>query len=92
MSKELKNKIVELAKEFNVTKLILFGSSIDAFEKSEDVDLVYDGLYDFNFFKFGIMLERILNKPIDLFPLEPINSLVEYIVNNGLVNYGAEVN
>ncbi len=75
MSEELKNKIVELAEEFKVTKLILFGSSIDSFEWSEDVDLVCDGLYDVNFFKFGLMLERILNKPVDLVPLQPFNSL-----------------
>ncbi|MCX7736373.1 MAG: hypothetical protein N2319_06635 [Candidatus Kapabacteria bacterium] len=92
MSEELKNKIIELAKEFKVTKLILFGSSLDSFEKSEDVDLVCDGLYDVNFFKFGLMLERILNKPVDLLPFQPLNSLVEHIVKNGLVIYDAEVN
>jgi len=47
---EIISKIIEIAKDYSVTKLILFGSSIDSFHGANDIDLACDGLYDKRFF------------------------------------------
>ena len=87
MDKDLLNKLIELAKEFQVTKLVQFGSSIDSIEKSNDIDLACDGLNDKKFFRFGARVEKLFNKPVDLLPLEPKDRLTEYILKNGRVIY-----
>jgi hypothetical protein len=87
MNEEIKNNIIELAKQFNVTKLIQFGSSLDSFETCNDIDFACDGLYDKNFFTFGVKLEKLLNKQIDLIPLLPKTPFIEYIQKNGKILY-----
>lgn len=89
MNEELLNKLIELAKQFKVTKLVQFGSSVQSFEKCYDIDFACDGLYDNNFFQFGISLEKLFNKPVDLVPLEPADKFIELILKQGLVLYDA---
>jgi hypothetical protein len=86
------NQIIELAKQFHVTKLIQFGSSLDSFEDCNDVDFACDGLYDKRFFKFGISLEKLLKKQIDLVPMKPPSPFVDYITKHGRLLYESTVN
>lgn len=92
MSEELINKIIELAKEYNITKLIQFGSSLESFDTSNDIDFACDGLYDKRFFRFGALLEKILNKQVDLIPMQPSTSFIEYIAQQGRIIYDAKTN
>jgi len=92
MDNELIAKIIELSKEYNVSKLILFGSSLDSFIDSNDVDLACDGLYGKNFFRFGSSLEKLLKKPVDLIPLQPSNDFISYIQTNGRILYESKIN
>ena len=81
-------KIVEIAKEYGVTKLILFGSAIESFHGANDIDLACDGLNDKRFFSFGAKLEDTLNKKVDLIPLSPRNSFIDEIIKSGRIIYG----
>lgn len=81
-------KIREVAKEFGVTKLILFGSSLESFDDANDIDLACDGLYDKRFFSFGVKLEEILMKRVDLIPIYPKDSFIEEIMKSGRIIYG----
>jgi hypothetical protein len=92
MNEEILNKIIGLAKIYNVTKLIQFGSSLESFDNCNDYDFACDGLYDKNFFKFGDSLEKLLNKSVDLIPLQPINSFIESILKTGKVIYESKIN
>ncbi|MDT3737948.1 MAG: hypothetical protein RO257_00450 [Candidatus Kapabacteria bacterium] len=92
MNDDIINKIIELAQEFKVTKLIQYGSSIDSFELSNDVDFACDGINDKNFFKFGRSLETLLNKPIDLIPIKPNSEFIDYILRNGKIIYESTFN
>jgi predicted nucleotidyltransferase len=87
MNEEQLNKLIHLAQRYNVTKLIQFGSSINTLEEPNDIDLACDGLYDKNFFKFGVNIEKIFNKPVDLIPLKPESEFTDYINKNGRVLY-----
>lgn len=91
MNEDIKNKIIELAKQYQVTKLIQFGSSLDSLDDCMDVDFACDGLYNKNFFRFGAKLEQLLNKQVDLIPLQPSNDFTDYISTNGRVIYETTV-
>jgi len=89
MDEDILNKIIELAKRYNVSKLVQFGSSLDSYD-SRDVDLACDGLYDKRFFRFGSELEELIKKPVDLVPLQPADKFTEYITKHGKVIYESE--
>lgn len=92
MNKELLCKLMSLAEQYKVTKLVQFGSSLKSFDDCRDIDFACDGLYDKNFFRFGASLEELFNKPIDLIPLKPSNKFTENIIKQGLVLYESAVN
>ncbi|MBM2814371.1 MAG: hypothetical protein HW421_1133 [Ignavibacteria bacterium] len=87
MNEEIINQIIELAKQFHVTKLIQFGSSIDSFDDCNDFDFACDGLYDKSFFRFGADLEKLLNKQVDLVPMQPTSAFIEHISKHGKILY-----
>ena len=86
------NKIIELAKLYNVVKLIQFGSSLESYKDCNDFDFACDGLNDKGFFKFGANLEKILKKPVDLIPLQPTGLFVEHILKHGKTLYDSTTN
>ncbi len=92
MNKEQFDMLIELAKRYRVTKLIQFGSSLNSFEESEDIDLACDGINDKRFFRFGANLEQLFNKPVDLIPLKPESKFTDYINKNGRVLYESKAN
>ena len=92
MNNDLLIRLIELIKEYKVTKLIQFGSSLESYEDSKDIDFACDGLYDKKFFSFGASLEKLFNKPVDLIPLQPSNSFVIHIISTGKVIYDSKIN
>ena len=92
MNDDILNKIIELAKSYQVTKLIQFGSSLESFENCNDFDFACDGLYDKRFFRFGAGLEKLLKKQIYLIPLKPSSQFTEYIIQKGKVLYESNAN
>ena len=67
------NKAIETAKQYGVTKLILFGSALENMEAARDLDLACDGINDWTFFELGARLESELNMPVDLVPIDDSN-------------------
>lgn len=92
MNDEILNKIIELAKQYQVTKLIQFGSSLESYDNCRDIDFACDGLYDLRFFRFGAKLEKLFKKPVDLIPLQPYDDFTEYIIKHGKLIYESAVN
>ena len=92
MNEDLLNKIVELAQQYHVTKLIQFGSSLDSFDNCNDVDFACDGVYDKGFFRFGAGLEKLLMKQVDLIPMQPSSKFIEHIIKEGKVLYESKAN
>ncbi len=81
------NKAIELAKEYGVSRLLLFGSALSEPEKAEDIDLGVEGIEPSKFFLFGGTLENILNKTVDIVPLEINSEFVKHIVKYGKFIY-----
>ena len=78
-------RVIELAKEFGATRLILFGSAADNLSTARDIDLACDGVTGWAFYELGARLEEELQKPLDLVPLTPSNRFTRLIEQRGKV-------
>jgi predicted nucleotidyltransferase len=77
--------VIDLAKEFGATRLILFGSAADNLSSARDIDLACDGVTGWAFYELGALLEEALQKPLDLVPLTPSNRFTQFIEQGGKV-------
>ena len=89
MSKKMDIKtIAKLAEKFKVKEIYLFGSSIDDYDKANDIDLGIKGLMPNFFFEFYGKLFMNLNKPIDLIDMDENNPINRVILAEGEKIYG----
>lgn len=91
MNENTKNELINLAKEFNLKKLILFGSAMESIEDANDIDLACSGISGRNFLKFGIKLEELFQKSVDLVFIDNSRFAME-IAKNGVLIYESETN
>lgn len=78
-------RIIELAKSYGATRLILFGSSVNEASQPQDVDLACDGIEGWKLYEFGARLEEELRLPLDLIPLTPTTKFTRLIEAKGTV-------
>jgi len=88
ISKQDEIKIKEIADKYSVSKIILFGSSLEQDKENFDIDLAVDGVPDSQFFSFYGDLIFNLSKPVDIVDLKNKNSFNDLISTNGKVIYG----
>ena len=77
------NRIVELAKVYGATRLILFGSSLETPNDARDIDLACDGVTGWQLYELAAKLEEELGKPLDIVPLHPVTRFTKYIETKG---------
>ncbi len=77
------NKIVDLAKTYGATRMILFGSALERPEQARDIDLACDGVTGWKLYELGARLEEILRRPLDLIPLSPPNRFTKLVEARG---------
>ena len=78
-------RIVEVAKSYGATRLILFGSAVEGKQEPRDIDLACDGVAGWRFFELAARLETELNTPLDLVPLTPPTRFTQSIERKGRV-------
>ena len=78
-------KALALAKAYGATRLILFGSALEAPRKARDLDLACDGISGWRLYELGARLEEELRIPLDLLPLSPPTRLTRLIEARGKV-------
>lgn len=83
-----KYRVIEIAKRYNISKLYLFGSNINAEKSPNDIDLAVEGIEDSLFFKFYSELIFSLSKPVDLIDLKKKSLLNEIVKAEGILLYG----
>lgn len=88
ISNEDKNKLLEIAERYDVSKLYLFGSNVYAETEPMDIDLAVEGISDKLFFKFYGELILALSKPVDLVDLEKESSFNKMIKSESILLYG----
>lgn len=67
--KEL-SKIVSISKDFDVEKVLLFGSSLEDVEVARDIDVAVKGVKPEKFFEMYGRILGAVNSEVDLIPLE----------------------
>ncbi|VVB86133.1 Uncharacterised protein [uncultured archaeon] len=89
MITEIDKKIItQCAKKYNVSSIILFGSSVEKDKKSNDIDLGVKGIEPRLFFKFYAELFKNLSKPVHLIDLSRKSLFNDLVEENGVRIYG----
>lgn len=83
-----KTKIIEIAKKYGISRVLLFGSSIEQNTESNDIDIAIEGIDASHFFKFYSELILNLSKPVDVIDLNNKTKLNDVILSEGLQLYG----
>ena len=83
-----KNVILRYAKKYNVSSVILFGSSIEAEGGGNDIDLGVKGIEQRLFFKFYAELIKNLSKSVDLIDLSLKSKFSDIVEETGVRIYG----
>ncbi|MFO8087001.1 MAG: hypothetical protein R6T91_04230 [Bacteroidales bacterium] len=77
--------IQDIARKYNVTRVILFGSSLFASVDSHDIDIAVEGLADRDYFSFYGELLQQLSKPVDVIDLSKKSKFVDMIEKEGIL-------
>ncbi|MCL7410767.1 MAG: hypothetical protein P1P69_01810 [Methanosarcinaceae archaeon] len=83
-----KNIIIKYARKYNVTDVILFGSSVLEGKESNDIDVGVKGIEPRLFFKFYADIFRNLSKSVDLVDLSKKSLFNDLIEEDGVKIYG----
>ena len=83
-----KDIILQYAKKYNVSCVILFGSSIRKDKEANDIDIGIKGIKAHLFFKFYAELFKHLSKPVDLIDLSRKTLFNELAEETGVRIYG----
>ena len=83
-----KSIILEYAKRYNISSVILFGSSIKKEQDSHDIDIGIKGIKPQLFFKFYAELFKHLSKPVDLIDISKKSLFNQLVEKTGLKIYG----
>jgi predicted nucleotidyltransferase len=78
---------VRIARSYDATRLVLFGSAARDPEAARDLDLAVAGVPGWALFRLAAELERTLNVPLDLVPLEDDPGFAQHIEEYGKVLY-----
>jgi predicted nucleotidyltransferase len=88
ISEHDKKAIIDLADKYRITRLLLFGSSLDSNKESNDIDLAVEGLSEELFFKFYSELIFNLSKPVDLVDINRKSRFRDIIIEESTNLYG----
>lgn len=88
ITEQEKTIILDCAKKYNVSSLIIFGSSIKEDKEYHDIDIAVKGIEPRLFFKFYAELFKHLPKPVDLIDLSEKSLFTELIEETGIKIYG----
>jgi predicted nucleotidyltransferase len=88
ISEQDKAKIIDIARQYNVREILLFGSSIDPNRQANDIDLAVLGIAPEGFFDFYGELLFALSKPVDLIDLSSDTKFNRLVYRDGVRLYG----
>ncbi len=83
INQTLIEKIIDFAKRYGATRLILFGSALDKPEDARDIDIACDGIQGWKLYEMAARLENELGASLDIVPLSPPNRFTRLIEAKG---------
>lgn len=88
ISQEDRNAIIGLAKRFGVSRVLLFGSSLEPGRPANDIDLGVEGIRPADFFRFYGELLFAVSKPVDLVDLSIPTEFTRLVRREGVPIHG----
>lgn len=88
ITKTEKNIILKCARRYNVSSVLLFGSSVEKEGSANDIDLGVKGIKPKLYFKFYAELVKQLPKRVDLVDLSKKSLFNDLIKKTGVKIYG----
>ncbi len=86
------NKIIEISKEFNAKKILLFGSCLENIKSAKDIDIAVSGINPKEFFKYYGRVSMAVKNEVDIIDLDDMEEhLYKRIINKGKVVYEREI-
>jgi len=79
-----KEAIAQIAQRYQMTRLLIFGSSADPSREGRDIDLAVEGLPPGEFFRFYGDLLFSLSKPVDLVDLSRDDKFTHIVRREGI--------
>ncbi len=87
VSAQDRQAIIDLARRYDVGRILLFGSSADPKKEAHDIDLAVEDIAPAGFFYFYGDLIFSLSKPVDLVDLSKDTKFNRLIQQNGVPLY-----
>ncbi len=87
LSAKDKKLIIDISKKYNVSEVILFGSSLIPDKESNDIDIGIKGIKAEDYYAFYGELLRTLSKPVDVIDLSTRNSFTDLVREEGIALY-----
>ena len=88
LTKHEKDVILNCARKYGVSSILLFGSSVEGGREAQDIDLAVRGIDKRLFFKFYAELVKNLDKSVDLVDLSRKSLFNDIIEETGVELYG----
>jgi predicted nucleotidyltransferase len=79
------DKIVQLAKVYGATRLILFGSAMETPQTARDIDLACDGIPGWKLYELAAKIEDELDVSLDVVSLTPSTRFTKNIEKRGKI-------
>ena len=79
------DRIVELARTYGATKLILFGSMVKTPLIARDIDIACDGVPGWKLYELAAKIEDELDVPLDIIPFRPSTRMTRKIESEGKI-------
>ena len=89
MLKDAELKIIrDVSQRYQVRRVLLFGSSLDADDNARDIDIAVEGVPPEAFFEYYGDLMMQLPRPVDVVDLSSPSKFSELILRDGVAIYG----
>ncbi len=80
--------IRDVSRRYQVKRVVLFGSSLEAADKAQDIDLAIEGIAPEAFFAYYGDLMMRCSKPVDLVDISKPSKFNALILRDGVPVYG----
>ena len=82
-----KKTIETISRKYRVSRILLFGSSLQDTPENHDIDIAVEGIDDKDFYAFYGELIYSLSKPVDVVDLSRKSKFIELVLKEGVPIY-----
>ena len=80
--------IKELSRKYDAGRVVLFGSSLNRQQESNDIDLGVEGVAPKDYYQYCGELMMALTRPVDIIDLSVPSKFTDIVLEEGVVLYG----